>query len=68
MALLEQWTSVAYDSNQDQAALQNFWQDYFQKEKEIYKQLLESVDTPVNGTVQELADKYGVTVLEMTGF
>ena len=39
-----------------------------QKEKEIYTQLLSDPDTEVRGTVGELAEKYGVTTMLMTGF
>ena len=48
--------------------LQRFWADYFKKEQAIYKELLADPDTEVKGTVKELADKYGITVMEMTGF
>jgi len=68
MALLDQWRDVAYDESANKGDLQRFWGDYFKKEQEIYKELLAAPDTEVKGTVKELADKYGVTVMEMTGF
>lgn len=68
MALLEQWKKVAYDESVGQAQLQKIWGDYFQEEKEIYAQLLKNPDEVVKGTVKELADKYNVSVLTMTGF
>ena len=37
-------------------------------EKEIYKALLSDPDTEVSGTVKELAEKYKITVMTMTGF
>ena len=43
-------------------------QKYFLKEKEIYAQLLEDPDTEVRGTVKELAEKYNVDIMTMTGF
>lgn len=68
MALLEQWKKVAYDESVGQAQLQKIWGAYFQEEKEIYAQLLKNPDETVRGTVKELAEKYGVPVLTMTGF
>lgn len=68
MSLLEQWKKMAYDESVGQAQLQKIWGAYFQTEKEIYAQLLKNPDEVVKGTVRELADKYNVPVLTMTGF
>ena len=68
MALLEQWKKIAYDETADKQKLQQFWMAYFQKEKDIYAELLKNPDEVVKGTVKELAEKYGITVMEMTGF
>lgn len=68
MALLEKWRQAAYDESLGQDALQKLWAAYFQEEKEIYAQLLKNPDEVVRGTVKELADKYGVSVMTMTGF
>ena len=68
MALLEQWRAVAYNENENQQKLQQLWGTYFQQEKDIYAKLLENPDEVVKGTVKELAEKYGVTVMTMTGF
>ncbi|MBR1930812.1 MAG: SEC-C domain-containing protein [Lachnospiraceae bacterium] len=68
MALLQDWRKMAYDETADKNKLQQLWTAYFQEEKDIYAQLLSSPDEEVKGTVKELADKYGVTVMTMTGF
>lgn len=68
MALLEQWQKVAYDEKADRGKLQRFWQHYFLLEKGVYEKLLEDPDTEVKGTVKELAEKYQLSVMEMTGF
>lgn len=68
MALLEQWRKIAYDQQADKNKLQQFWAAYFQTEKEIYAQLLKNPDEVVKGTVKELADKYDISVMTMTGF
>ena len=66
--LLDKWRAKAYDEQADKQSLQNLWIDYFQKEKEIYQQLLTNPDEEVKGTVKELAEKYKLTTLEMAGF
>ncbi len=68
MALLEQWRKVAYDETADRNTLQQIWAAYFQEEKDIYAQILKTPDETVSGTVKELADKFGVSIMTMTGF
>ena len=68
MNLMEQWRSVAYNEATGKDKLQQLWTAYFQEEKEIYAQLLENPDEVVKGTVKELADKYQVSLMTMTGF
>lgn len=68
MALLEQWQKIAYNEKADKGELQRFWQRYFLLEKGVYEKLLTNPDERVEGTVKELADKYELTVMEMTGF
>ena len=68
MALLQKWRDMAYSETANKGDLQRLWADYFQKEKEIYEELLKSPDEEVTGTVKELADKYEVDIMTMTGF
>ena len=68
MALLEEWQKIAYDQQADRGKLQKFWQRYFLLEKGVYEKLLTNPDEVVEGTVKELADKYGLSILEMAGF
>jgi hypothetical protein len=68
MALLQQWKEVAYNEGLGREKLQQFWNAYFLKETEIYQQLLQNPDEVVKGTVKELAEKYDVSLLTMTGF
>ena len=68
MALLKEWQEIAYDEKKDKGALQRFWANYFNLEKGVYEKLLSDPDTEVKGTVKELAEKYGLSVMEMTGF
>ena len=68
MALLKKWQDYAYNENMDRGELQRFWDRYFLLEKGVYEQLLTTPDEAVEGTVKELSEKYGLSVLEMTGF
>lgn len=68
MNLMEQWRSVAYNEATGKEKLQQLWAAYFQEEKEIYAQLLNNPDEVVKGTVKELADKFKVSLMTMTGF
>lgn len=68
MALLKEWQKIAYDEKRDKGTIQRFWANYFNLEKGVYEKLLAEPDTEVTGTVKELADKYGLSIMEMTGF
>jgi len=68
MALLEDWRTLAYNEKADRGQMQKLWADYFAKEKDIYAQLLKNPDDEVKGTVKELAEKYGLDLMFMTGF
>lgn len=68
MELLKKWRETAYSQTANKGDLQRLWDDYFQKEKEIYAQLLTNPDEEVKGTVRELAEKYDVDIMTMTGF
>ncbi len=68
MSLLEDWRSVAYNQEANKGEIQRFWQRYFLLEKGVYEKLLENPDEAVTGTVKELAEKYELSVMEMTGF
>ena len=68
MALLEEWQKIAYDQQADRGKLQKFWQRYFMLEKGVYEKLLTNPDEKVEGTVKELAEKYDLIIMDMTGF
>ena len=68
MALLKKWQDMAYSESANKGDLQRLWSKYFEDEKGIYEKLLEEPDTVVKGTVKELAEKYGVDIMTMTGF
>ena len=68
MALLKTWRDMAYSETANKGDLQRLWTSYFQQESDIYAELLKNPDEEVKGTVKELAEKYGVEILIMTGF
>ncbi len=68
MALLKQWTDMAYSETANKNELQKLWTDYFQKERDIYAELLKNPDEEVKGTVKGLAEKYNVDLMTMVGF
>ena len=68
MALLNDWRALAYNEELGRDNLQKFWGQYFMQEKAIYEVLLKNPDEVVKGTVKELADKFGISVMTMTGF
>ncbi len=68
MALLKKWRDMAYSETANKGDLQRLWAEYFQKEKDIYAELLKNPDEEVKGTVKELAEKYGIDLMTMTGF
>ena len=68
MALLKQWRDMAYSETANKGDLQRLWQTYFQQEKDIYAELLKNPDEEVKGTVKELAEKFDVDIMTMTGF
>ena len=68
MSLISDWRDMAYSATADKGELQRLWQDYFLKEKAVYAELLKDPDTEVKGTVSALAEKYGLSIMYMTGF
>ncbi len=67
MTLLEEWRDAAYQRHTTKEEYDKFWAVYFNYEKGIYEQLLETEEV-VSGTVTELAKKYNVNLMTMVGF
>lgn len=68
MTLLENWRNLAYGDGLDDKKKEELWSGYFAIEKGIYEKLLSSPTEIVEGTVKELAEKYDVDIITMTGF
>ena len=69
MALLQEWREYAYNEEMHNTKEgQKLWENYFTLEKGIYEKLLANPSEIVEGTVQELADRYEVPLSMMVGF
>lgn len=68
MGLLKDWRDHAYGLDDRTPEGKEFWLNYFQREKEIYEQLLSNPGEVVKGTVKELAEKYNMPIELMVGF
>ena len=69
MALLKEWREYAYSEEmRNSKEGQKLWENYFTLEKGIYEKLLANPSEIVEGTVQELADRYEVPLSMMVGF
>jgi uncharacterized protein len=68
MSLLQEWRDKAYNPKATKKELEAIWTPYFEKEKAVYEQLLADPDKEIKGTVSELAEKYNMDIMTMTGF
>ena len=68
MGLLQEWREYAYGVELNSKEGKAIWDKYFEQEKAIYQHLLAAPETVVSGTVQEVADKYGMELNYMVGF
>lgn len=68
MGLLQEWREYAYGVDMNSRQGKAIWDKYFAQEKAIYEQLLADPSQVVTGTVEELADRYGMELNYMAGF
>lgn len=68
MTLLESWRAEAYSEEIDQKVSTAFWTNYFTIEKGIYEKILAEPEKIVEGTVKQLAEKFGCELKIMVGF
>lgn len=67
MSLYSEWSENLKNINTEED-YNNFINDYFKKETEIYRSILESKNPVFNGKINELAQKYNISNKEMVGF
>ena len=67
MSLLKEWEELS-SKERTKDEYDRFWKDYLTKEQNIYEYILENRVNILNGTVKELAEKFGMDVVNFTGF
>ena len=68
MKLYQEWLEIAQNSERTQKDNDLFWQQYFDEEKELYRQLLSDHDTVYFGTFDTLADGFEWEYPRFIGF
>ena len=67
MGLYEKWEEIAGEER-DSEEYDAFWQSYFESEMKIYAGILQLKQNVIQGTVKDLATKYGMTSELFAGF
>lgn len=67
MSLYKQWEELA-SKQRSQADYEEFWKNYFEKEKENYQQILASKVNKYEGSVKDLATRFNMDVTTFVGF
>ena len=67
MSLYSDWKARA-ENLQSDAAYQQYWNDYFAQETEVYKRVLKNHNTPLSGTVKALAEQVGMDPVAFVGY
>lgn len=66
MSLYENWMDKAF--SKDGRSVDAIWDNYLPKEQKIYEYILGQKVTKVEGTVQELAERFSMTAEELVAF
>lgn len=67
MSLYKEWTDIAYEER-NQKEYNEFWSVYLDKEKNVYRSILESKENILTGSIKELSDKYNLDSTTFVGF
>lgn len=67
MKVYKLWQQMSENGMNDQQKAM-FWQDYFQTEKDVYEQILKERPAKIEGTLEELAQRFGLENPVMAGF
>lgn len=67
MKVYKLWQQMSESGLNDQQRAM-FWQDYFQTEKNVYEQILKERPEIIEGTLEELAQRFGLENPVMAGF
>lgn len=67
MSLYKEWTEIAY-KERDQKEYNKFWEEYLEKEKNIYASILDSKNNILKGKISDLSKKFNLDAVTFTGF
>ena len=67
MTLFDEWKGQAYNEVSD-VEYQEFWDAYLPKEQKNYEYILEHKDETIEGSIQELAEKFDMEPVTFVGF
>lgn len=67
MGLLKQWEEIAY-KERTQEEYDEFWNEYFLKEKDIYQSLLSDNNNTIKGKLSELAKNFKMCSVDFAAF
>jgi len=67
MSIFEQWKKQADKANQ-QNKYDEYWESYFKKEKKNYEYILVNHNEIISGKLSEVAGKFDMDSVTMTGF
>lgn len=67
MGLYEQWKGMA-EADRNQNEYNEFWNGYLEKEKQIYRYILENHLNKIEGRLDELAEKFSMEPVVFAGF
>lgn len=67
MGLLKKWEEIAYEER-TQEEYDEFWNEYFLKEKDIYQSLLSNNNNTIKGKLSELAKSFKMNSIDFAAF
>ncbi len=67
MSLYKKWLALAQASRTEEEDVK-YWETYFPKEQKIYETILENKGETLEGSLSELAEKFGMDNVTFAGF
>ncbi len=68
MSLYTEWEEKKKEVTSKPSSNPYFWDDYFKKETEVYKNILKDKENHITGTVEEIAEKFQLEPYELLAF
>jgi uncharacterized protein YecA (UPF0149 family) len=67
MSLYKKWEEIT-NTEMDPVAKKNYWEEYFSKEKDVYREILKNKEFEIQSTVKDFSEKYKMTLEWVIGF